>query len=48
MLPVSSKQYNQFYAKMSVSTFSGRMEERYLINTREPRVKTDSLYIQYI
>jgi len=43
MLPVSSKPCNQFCVKMSASTFSGRMEERYLVSTREPRLKADSL-----
>ena len=40
MLPVSSKPCNQFWV---ASTFSVRMEERYLVSTREPRLKTDSL-----
>jgi len=28
---------------MSASTFFGRMEERYLVSTQEPRLKTDTL-----
>jgi len=43
MLLVSSKPCNQFWVKMSASTFSRRMEEWYLVSTQEPRLKADSL-----
>ena len=35
MLPVNSKPCNQFYVKMSASTFSGRMEERWLAHENQ-------------
>ena len=42
-LPISSKPFIQFWAKISASTLEGKRLARYLFSTRAPMLNADSL-----